>query len=398
MKWIALLTLIILITTGCKNESKKAAESASTYTCSMHPQIRADQPGKCPICGMDLILVTQNNTASANEVELSNEQIQLANITVDTLSSGTANNETVLTGTINFDEKNLENIPARVTGRIERLYIKNVGDYVPKGAKVFELYSEELNSAKQEYILALQKKKTLGDAVVNFSQLLEAIRNKLLLWGVTSGQIREMERSGKAPVTTAFYSNASGFVTELEAVEGAYVMAGETVFRLANTSTVWAEAQVYTSQIEEINEGGNVIVRLPDLGNKEVNGKVEFINPEINPQTRINLLRIAVPNPDNELKPGMSAYIIVKEKQMNSLTLPLSAVIRSENMNTVWLKTGPNKFRYQVVTTGVESGNQIQITGGLKNGDTVVMTGAYLINSEYLLRNGGSSAMAGMDM
>lgn len=399
MKWIPIIVLIVLIAVGCKGKNKTAEGTAgTTYTCSMHPQVRSDQPGKCPICGMDLIPVAQNTKASSNEVELSDEQIRLANIAFVTLSTGSLANETVLTSTITFNEKNIEVIPARVMGRIERLYYKNIGDYVPKGAKAFELYSEELNSAKQEYVLALQKRKSLGNAVIDFDRLIEAARNKLILWGVSEGQVQAMERTGKAPLTTTFFTTAGGYITNLGAVEGAYVMAGESIFRLANTSTVWAEAQVYTSQMAQIARNANVTVRLPDLGNREVVGKVEFVNPEIDPRTRINLLRVAIPNSGNTLKPGMSAYILLKGEQSDAITLPIDAVIRSENMATVWLKSGPNKFRYQMVTTGAESGNRLQINSGLKVGDTVVVSGAYLLNSEFLLRNGGTSAMGGMKM
>lgn len=397
MKWIALI-IIIILAASCKSKNKTAKDGGAVYTCSMHPQVRSPKPGKCPVCGMQLIPVSKNNTAASNEIILNDEQIQLANITVDTLKTGVVNNETVLTGTINFNEKNIQTLPSRVMGRIEKLYFKNAGDYVPKGAKAFDLYSEELNSAKQEYILAWQKRKELGNTVVNYDRLIEAARNKLLLWGVTEEQINEMERTGKVAITTSFYSTVEGFITSIDVVEGDYVMSGGTVFRLANTSTVWAEAQVYTSQLAQVNQNGMVTVRLPDLGNKEVSGKPEFMNPEVNPQTRLNLLRIAIPNPGNHLKPGMPAYVILKEPQSNSVTLPARAVIRSENMATVWLKSGPNKFRYQLVTTGVENGNRVQISSGLKQGDVVVVSGAYLLNSEFLLRNGGNSAMAGMKM
>lgn len=399
MKWITVFTIIILFLAGCKSKNNTAKSSGTIYTCSMHPQVRVDKPGNCPICGMKLIPVVQEtNTNQSNEIELSNAQIELANIQLDTINTSVLGAETVLTGTINFNEKNIENIPARVTGRIERLYFKNVGDYVPQGAKVFDLYSEELNSAKQEYVLALQKRTTLGNAVVDYDRLIAAARNKLHLWGVSEGQIREMERTGNAPLTTTFYSTAGGFITALDVVEGTYVMGGETVFRIANTSTVWAEAQVYTSQMAKISTFGSATVRLPDLGNKDVAGKIEFVNPEINPQTRINLVRVAIPNPGNQIKPGMSAYVILKGQQSNSIVLPMDAVILSENMATVWLKSGDNKFRYQLVKTGVQSNNRVQITSGLKAGDTVVVSGAYLLNSEYLLRSGGNSAMAGMKM
>lgn len=396
-KIILAITVLVMVAAGCQGKKKTPKNPDIYYTCSMHPQVVADEPGKCPICGMDLIPASKKKAGAMEEIELSDEQIQLANISYDTLSTGVLNNETVLTGTINFNEKNIEVIASRIMGRVERLYFKNIGDYVPKGAKIYELYSEELNSAKQEYILLLQKRKSLGNAVVDFDQLIESAKNKLLLWGMSNGQIKEMERTGKAPYTTAFYSTASGFITSLDVTEGAYVMAGETIFRLANTSTVWAEAQVYTSQLSQLNRSADITVSVPELGDKEIRGSIDFVNPEINPQTRLNLVRISIPNPGNQLKPGMSAYIILKGQQTNTIALPIDAVIRNENMAMVWLKSGPNKFKYQMVTTGVESGGRIEITNGLKRGDTVVVSGAYLLNSEFNLRNGGS-AMAGMQM
>jgi Cu(I)/Ag(I) efflux system membrane fusion protein len=128
---------------------------------------------------------------------------------------------------------------------------------------------------------------------------------------------------------------------------------------------------------------------------KEVIGKIEFINPEVNPQSRINLLRVLIPNEGNQLKPGMPAYIVVKSAKNNSITLPGDAVLKTKDMSMIWLKTGINTFKTIMVTTGMENGGKIEITNGLKDGDVVVISGVYLLNSEFLLRNGGD-AMGGM--
>ena len=214
---------------------------------------------------------------------------------------------------------------------------------------------------------------------------------------MTAGQITALEQSRKASYTTAFYSPASGYITQLNVTEGDYTMEGQSMLRLANTSSVWIETQVYSSQLSQINRSSAVTVQIPQLGNKKIDGKIEFASPEINPQTRINLLRVIIPNPGNQLKAGMSAYVYLNRDQKNTVALPIDAVMRNGKLAYVWIKTGNNKFKMQSVTTGAESGNQIEITSGLKAGDVVVTSGAYLLNSEYLLRNGGNS-MEGMKM
>jgi Cu(I)/Ag(I) efflux system membrane fusion protein len=182
----------------------------------------------------------------------------------------------------------------------------------------------------------------------------------------------------------------------LESHEGDYVPMGGTIVRLGDLSSLWAEAQVYTSQLSAIDRNGTATVRLPDLG-KEVSGKIQFVNPEINPDTRINLIRVSIANPGNQLKPGMSVYVVLKNRQLNSLTLPIDAVIRGEKQSSVWIAIDKNSFKNVMVETGIENGDRIEIKSGLKEGDVVVTSGAYLINSEYIFKK-GANPMAGHDM
>jgi Cu(I)/Ag(I) efflux system membrane fusion protein len=202
--------------------------------------------------------------------------------------------------------------------------------------------------------------------------------------------VAEIERTHKTSFVTPFFSNTSGYITSINIVQGDYVNGGQTIMRLANTSSLWAEAQVYTSQTSQVSRSGNVLVELPEIG-KEVKGTIEFVNPEVNPQSRINLLRVNIPNVNNQVKPGMSAFIKMNSSNKAAITLPIDAVIRSNDMAMVWVKTGDNKFTYRMVTTGIESGDRIEIVSGLKEVDLVVVTGAYLLNSEFQLRNGGNS-------
>lgn len=396
MKYL-LSIAILLFLFSCKGKKKVVSQAPDVfYTCSMHPQVMEPKPGKCPICHMDLIPVEKKKATDADAIMLSEQQIQLGNIQVDTIGKGTIGNETVLTATLSIDETKSTTVSARISGRIEKLYFKQEGDYIQKGAKLYDLYSEELNNAKQEYLLALEKQRVLDNSIIDLKQLVQSARTKLLLWGMSEAQISELERAKKVSILTSFYSSASGYVTALESHEGDYVMEGGTIVRLANLSSLWAEAQVYTSQLPEFDPKGTAMVRLPDLG-KELKGNIQFVNPEINPETRINLVRVTIPNKANQLKPGMPAYVVLKNRQVNSLTLPIDAVIRNEKMSTVWIQVDKNTFKSVMVQTGLESGDRIEIVSGLKEGDVVVTNGAYLLNSEYIFKK-GANPMAGHDM
>lgn len=342
------------------------------------------------------VLPPDSNLAN-DELRLSDQQIQLGNIQVDTLKNGLLGDQVVLPATLNFDQSGINTVSSRVMGRIEKLYFRNEGDYVRKGDRLFDLYSEDLNTARQEYVMALERQKNLDNSVIDFGQLVRSSKNKLLLWGMNEAQINELSHSGKYNTVTTFYSTESGYITTLDAREGDYVMEGGTVVHLADLSTLWVEAQVYTSQLTGVDLSGIALVRVPEMPGTEIRGKIEFVNPETSPDSRINLVRVTIPNNSNRLKPGMQAYVIIKSKESKMLTLPIDAVIRDGNGATVWIKTGPNIFRNKMVYTGKEAGDRIEITGGLKAGDVVVISGAYLVNSEFIFKK-GSNPMAGHDM
>ena len=389
MRYIIFVTMALWFLASCKNKSETPKDPDTYYTCSMDPQVVEYKPGKCPICKMDLTPVKKKNGERKDELQLSEQQIQLGNIQTDTIRNGTIGDQLVLTATLNFDQMKASSVSSRVMGRVERLYYKNLGDYVKKGSPLYEIYSEDLNNAKQEYILALDKKRAFStESIIDFDQLIQSAKNKLLLWGLSEVQINELANTRKAAPTTIFYSTASGYITQLDIREGDYAMEGGTIVKLADLSTLWAEAQVYTSQLAEVNSNSIATVQLPDFDNKEIKGRIEFVNPEINPDTRINLIRVSIPNTGNQLKPGMPAYVLLKSPQRQSLTLPIDVVIRDGKGATVWIQTGKNTFKSVMVQAGIESGDRIEIKSGLKEGDVVVLTGAYLLHSEFVFKKG----------
>lgn len=381
---------------SCQTKKVTVVSQDEYYTCSMHPQVMQDGPGICPICHMKLIPVKKTTTA-ADEIMLNDEQIRLGNIRVDTISDGMIGDNLILTATLNSDETKENSINARIKGRIDRLYYKNIGDYISRGAHLYDLYSEELNNAKQEYLAALERKQVLDNSIIDFNRLMESAKTKLLLWGMSEAQVKDLAQTKIASPLTSYFSPVAGYITELPVMEGQYVMEGNTIVRLADLSSLWAEAQVYESQIDRIDNSRAVRIQLPDLPGKEFTGKIEFANPEIATGTRVDLVRISIPNKNGLLKPGMPAYVLIKSRDKKALTLPLDAVLRDGKMNTVWVQTGPNLFAMRMVETGIESGDRIEIKSGLKNGDAVVTSGAYLLNSEYIFKKGGD-LMSGHDM
>ncbi|MEN9298409.1 MAG: hypothetical protein RLZZ429_722 [Bacteroidota bacterium] len=395
MRYITSFILSLILLLSCTTKKDTPKNSDTYYTCSMDPQVVEYQPGKCPICKMDLTPVKKKKGEKNDEIQLSDQQIQLGNIQTAAIQSGTIGDRLILTGTINFDQSKTTSISARIMGRIEKLYHKNLGDYVQKEAPLFDIYSEELNNAKQEYLLALDKKRKFSsNASIDFDQLIQSAKNKLILWGMSEESIKELATTKKASQVTTFYSKANGYITELAVKEGDYVMEGGLIVTLADLSTLWVEAQVYTSQMAQVNSNSAATVQIPDLDNTEIMGRIEFVNPEINPDTRINLIRITIPNSGKRLKPGMPAYVLLKSPKRQTLTLPIDAVIRDSKGATVWIQTKKNTFKNIMVQTGLESNDLIEIKSGLKEGDIVVLSGAYLLNSEYIFKK-GADPMAG---
>lgn len=383
-----LIIFIALFVISCKGKVKQKSVAANVkYTCSMHPQILEEEFGKCPICHMDLIPVT-NNQQQNGEMILTDQQIKLGNIQVDTIGNGSLGNDLLLNATLSLDQSKTKAMSAKVAGRIEKLYFKNLNDYVPKGAKLYDLYSEELNNAKQEYVAALEKKATLGNSIIDFKSLVESAETKLLLWGLTESQIKNLPKTKGPNTSTSFYSTESGYITTAEVSEGEYVTAGGTVVELANLNTLWADIQIYTSQMSTIDRNAEVTITFPDLPEKSIRTKINFQYPEIGSNTKLNLLRANIPNTDQTLKPGMTAHVLIKNSQATALLLPTNAILREHDRPKVWLRTSGGHFISRAIELGSESNGFVEIKSGLTKGDVVVSSGAYLLNSEQVFKQG----------
>ena len=312
----------------------------------MHPQIHEDHPGNCPICGMKLIKVelTGSGNSATEKITLTASQIQLAGIMVDTVRKENTGGEKLLTGTVVTDESRAEEISARIAGRIQRLFVRSVGEKITIGQAVYSIYSEDLLSAEKEYLLARQQQKVLNNPDVDYEALIKTVEHKLLLWGLNTAQIKSLSSLSKASATATIYSKVNGTVSDIAVHEGDYVTEGMAILKTQGLNSLWIEAQLYASESGNYKENDMVNVSFPDLNGQVIKGKVGFLNPELSDESKVVLIRIAVPNTQGLIRPGMLAYISIDNGKQNAVAVPRSSILAGGKGNKVWIKNSDGSF------------------------------------------------------
>jgi Cu(I)/Ag(I) efflux system membrane fusion protein len=403
---IGLFSFIILIAVllaACTQKPKASVaktQNKTYYTCSMHPQVHEDHPGNCPVCGMKLIKVEVTGNSmdmAASKIRLTATQVQLAGIQTDTVREENVGSEKTLTGTVTMDENKAEELSARLAGRIQQLFVRTIGEKIAIGQPVYAIYSEDLQEAEKEYLLARQQQKMLHNPDVDYQQLISAADNKLQLWGMSPAQIRNIAVSGKASATTTILSKVSGTVSEIAIHEGDYVTEGMSILKTQALNNLWVEAQLYAGETNNYKENDRVMVSFPDLGGQVINSKIEFINPELSSTSKVDLVRISIPNPQGLIRPGMLAYISIGGSGARSLALPVSAILTDGKGSKIWVKNADGSFSPKMIKPGSGNQNYVQVLSGLDAGTIVVINGVYLLNSEAIFKNGNDN-MAGMKM
>ena len=396
-------SILVIFLSACKQKTQPVTEAKikSYYTCSMHPQIREEHPGNCPICHMTLIkveLTTSDNMDAKNKISLTASQIKLAGIETDTVRFESIGPEKTLTGTVIADQTRSDQLSARVAGRVQRLYVKTPGGRLVAGQAVYAIYSEDLLEAEKEYLLALQQRKELNNPDVDYKKLIDAAGNKLLLWGLSAAQVNRLAASGKVASLVTVLSKSSGTITEINVHEGDYVTEGMDLIKTDNLNSLWVEAQLYANEIALYHEGDPANISFPDLGGKSLTGKVTFINPELSTASKVNLIRLSIPNNQGAIRPGMLAYVSVVSASKKALAIPASALISTGKGNIVWVKNADGSFSMRNVSLGTGNQVYVPVLSGLSAGDLVVTNGAYLLNSEYIFKNGDDKSMGNMKM
>ena len=383
----SLLLFLATFLLFCKGKQEETAEASGTsYTCPMHPQIVQPAPGNCPICGMDLVPVERN--ADQASLTLSESQRLLANITTDTVRTGAFSSSKQLNGRVVIDPEQIEYVTSRVPGRIENLYVRETGVAVKKGQTLYRIYSEQLASLQQEYLVAVVQAEQFPDNA-RFKSIQEAARQRLELYDQSPQQLEALRTGKKTDPYVSYPAPASGVVAELFVTEGQYVPEGGSIMRLEGYRNVWIEADVYPSEAGLITKGQSVKVQ-GSVGESEArNMRIDFIEPALQAGSQLLTLRGSLSNSGDQYRPGMQVFVRVPVSvNSKAVTLPVDAVIRDGSGSHVWLETEPGTYKAQSVRLGAENFDRVEILEGLKEGEVAVLSGAYLLYSEYVLKKG----------
>lgn len=430
---------IIIIATGLYfiissdgGENKANTTEKQLYTCGMHPDVISEEPGDCPICGMKLVPMknTDSNTgerkilywrapmdpneiydapgkskmgmdlvpvyedASGGEGIVSIDPIVVQNMNVKTavVESKKLSSEVITNGVLTTNEKTEYIVTTRVNGWVENLYINYTGQPVTKGQKLMDIYSPELVATQQELITALNYQKAVNKA--SFDEVRESgdelLKNavlKLQLLEIPESDIEKIKETREVKTYVTLYAQSNGTVLEKNVLDGQKIMAGMPLLKIANLSTLWLTADIYEYELSKITEGSKAEIRFNYLPGKTFEGRVTFIYPTIESKTRTAKIRIDIPNTKGELKPSMFANVVIKGKDLGiKPVIPENAVIRSGRKDIIILALGEGKFKPQEVTLGGYSDGYYQVLEGLSEGNVIVTSAQFLIDSESNLR------------
>lgn len=375
---------------ACSNEKKveagAAKEKLQTFTCPMHPQVIKNEMGTCPICGMDLVPFEKNSNDKALKID--EKRQALANITTVLIGENSLSGARQLNARLVVNPEQSNYISSRIAGRIEQLYVRETGVKVNKGQALYQLYSEQLATLQQEYLMAIaQERQFQGERIER--QIVASAKQKLLLYGQSEQQVMQLVKTQKKDPYVVFYAPESGVVAEVSVTQGQYVSEGSPVLRLEGYGQLWVEADIYPEEAKKIKQGQQVTVVIAGWEDQPQQMSISFITPALQSGTQLAQIRGSIPNPGNQWQPGLQANVFLPAENAGKvLSLPVNAVVRDGKGMHVWLKKGKDSFEPQLVKTGQENDSQVEITEGLKKGDQVVVTGAYLLYSEYILKKG----------
>lgn len=354
---------------------------AETWTCSMHPQIKIDHPGKCPICAMDLITLTNHSISTDSlSVHLTKDAIELAHVQTSIVSRQNAEKEIRLYGKVQTDERLLQSQVAHIPGRIEKLVVNFTGETVRKGQTLAMLYSPELITTQQELIEAAKTKTTMPD-------IYEAAKEKLHQWKLTDKQITSIEQTGKIQSSVEIKATTSGIVTARRVNTGDYISQGAVLYDIADLSHVWILFDAYESDLLFLNKGNKINFTLQALPGTIFQEKITFIDAVVDPTTRISKVRVEVNNKSGLLKPEMFATGVVNAnlpQYRDKLIIPRSSVLWTGKRSIVYVKdkgTDNYTFKMREIELGPMLGNSYVITNGLTEGEEVVTQGAFSIDA-----------------
>jgi membrane fusion protein, copper/silver efflux system len=397
-----------------KSPSKGAEHRKPMYYCPMHPAYTSDKPGDCPICNMALVPVEEDeglgmSGESAVEghipIVVPPARRQLIGVTTGPVEKKALKAPLRTVGRVTYDEKRLSAVTLKFGAFIEELHVKAAGERVKVGQPLFDVYSPDLLEAQRNYLAALEASREVqaqakgaagpisgSDA---FERGVRSARERLLLWDLTEDQLREIEAKKEPRTRTSILSKVDGVVTERSAVQGEFIAAGMPVFRLADLSTVWIDAAVYEVDLARIKPGDAAKVTLTSLPGQTFEHTVNFVYPYLDPETRSARARIEVEDAGGRLKPGMYAEVTIEEDLGEHLVVPEGAVLDTGTRQLVFVDRKDGRLEPREIKAGARAAGSIVVLEGLKEGETVVTSGTFLIDSESRIKAARAQGAAG---
>ena len=368
----------------------------------MHPAYKADKPGIAPDCGMDLVPKYADEGTNLDKmppgtVKMTLERQQLIGVRTGRVARQSLDSTIRTTAQLTADETRIAHVHVKVNGWIDKIYVDYVGKLVKKGEPLFTLYSPDLVAAQQEYLIAKRGQATLGnspfkDVSAGSNSLLEASRDRLKLWDISDEQLKKLDETGEVVKDLTFYSPITGFVTDRKAFPGSAVTPETDLYTVSDLSTIWANADIYEYEVPLVRVGQDVELELSYYAGRKRHGRISYIYPNVDPQTRTVKVRIELSNPDFELKPQMFANVQLAINYGTKLIVPSQAVLDSGKEQFAFVAHGDGMFEPRKITAGAQVGDQTIVLSGLKEGEEIVVSGNFLIDSESRLEN----AMGGM--
>lgn len=371
------------------------------YTCPMHPEIISDKKGKCPICGMDLVPIEENKNTdfhkeSIKEVKGSEEAIRISGIEKTKAYKGSLSSIIKAVGIVLPDERRVKSFHSKISGWIEKLFLNFEGQYIEKGKPILSIYSQEIYSAQLEFLSAKKafdesKNSKYEEVKKSVEILYESAKKKLLLFDVPEDFIEKLEEEGTPQKSIFIYSPFSGFVIGKNVYEGMKIESGIELFKIADLSRIWVEAEIYEKEAPFVSLKQNCTIELPFDPSYKKEADVSYIYPYINSETRTIKLRIDIDNFDLKLKPSMYVDVKINLNEIKGIIIPSSAVIDTGLRKIVFVEKEENNFTGREVEVGFSRDGKALITSGLEEGEIVASKGAFLLDSESKLTSVHSS-------
>lgn len=366
------------------------SEPEGYWTCPMHPQVRSDEPGACPICGMPLVH-QDASPAQVETVAVSDTMQRMIGISTTVVGRRGGGRTIRTVGRVEVNEQKIAYVQTKVQGWIEDLSIDFAGQRVTAGQPLLRMYSPELLASEEEYLIALEAEERMGasndpDARERSSALREGAEKRLALFDVPREEIARLKRTRRANRTVTLKSPVTGYVLEIMARRGMEVSPEMVLYKVANLSSVWVTADVYEDEMANVQAGMPAVMRFRQLPGREFTGRVEYVYPFLDAEARTNKVRIALANPALDLRPGMYGEVILEMPGVAELTVPIDAVIRTGTRDIVYVEISPGQFAGREIELGPRRADEYVVRSGLSAGDTIVERGGFFLDSEAALR------------